>query len=164
MKYNSIKASLHNCSHGINLENRVRLSVVQYTFKQHFQLNYVAKVICSQLYPTCSKKMKNTTVHSVLRAMDKRLNRMSGPSTGIILFNAIIFCFPDNGLGLYIGVFTSKRYMISNYEGKNKQLSQNGPIRKKFPKRIVSRESSHFPRWPLSYPNLTKNMKTYIRS
>ena len=32
-------------------------------------------------------------------------------------------------------------------------------------KHIVSRMSSYFPnRWPLSYLNLTKNMKTYIRS
>ena len=31
-------------------------------------------------------------------------------------------------------------------------------------KHIVSRMSSYFPnRWPLSYLNLTKNMKTYIR-
>ena len=31
-------------------------------------------------------------------------------------------------------------------------------------KQIVSRMSSYFPnRWPLSYLNLTKNMKTYIR-
>ena len=30
-------------------------------------------------------------------------------------------------------------------------------------KLIVSRMGRHFPnRWPLSYPNLTKNMKTYI--
>ena len=31
-------------------------------------------------------------------------------------------------------------------------------------KHIVSRMTSYFPnRWPLSYPNLTENMKTYIR-
>ena len=138
--------------------NRVRLSVVQNPFKQHLQLkqrrqSYLQSVLCS-------KKMKKyyCTV-KVLRAMDKRLNRMSGPTTGIILFNAIIFCYPDSGLGFYTEVFTvsSNRYVISNYEGKNKQWSENGAIRKKFPKRIVSRVSSYFPnRWPLSYPNLTK--------
>ena len=67
-------------------------------------------------------------------------------------------------------------------KGTSRQRSGKGAIRKRFPlqkprrekpnqqsgtytmKHIVSRMSSYFPnRWPLSYLNLTKNMKTYIR-
>ena len=63
-----------------------------------------------------------------------------------------------------------------------RQRSGKGAIRKRFPlqkprwektkltirylyhETIVSRMGSYFPnRWPLSYLNLTKNMKTYIR-
>ena len=69
------------------------------------------------------------------------------------------------------------------YRGTSRQRSGKGAVRKRFPlqkprweknqtnnqalytmKHIVSRMSSYFPnRWPLSYLNLTKNMKTYIR-
>ena len=67
-------------------------------------------------------------------------------------------------------------------EGTSRQRSGKGAIRKRFPlqkprwektkltikylyhETIVSRMGSYFPnRWPLSYLNLTKNMKTYIR-
>ena len=66
--------------------------------------------------------------------------------------------------------------------GTSRQRSGKGAIRKRFPlhkprweknkptirylyhETIVSRMGSYFPnRWPLSYLNLTKNMKTYIR-
>ena len=44
--------------------------------------------------------------------------------------------------------------------GKN-QTNNQAPIQRKH---IVSRMSSYFPdRWPLSYHNLTKNIKTYLR-
>ena len=54
-------------------------------------------------------------------------------------------------------------------KGTSRQRSGKGAIRRRFPlqkrrweKHIVSRMSSYFPkRWPLSYLNLTKNMKTY---
>ena len=68
------------------------------------------------------------------------------------------------------------------YKGTSRQRSGKGAIRKRFPlqkprwektkltirylyhETIVSRMGSYFPnRWPLSYLNLTKNMKTYIR-
>ena len=67
-------------------------------------------------------------------------------------------------------------------KGTSRQRSGKGAIRKRFPlqkprwektkltirylyhETIVSRMGSYFPnRWPLSYLNLTKNMKTYIR-
>ena len=67
-------------------------------------------------------------------------------------------------------------------KGTSRQRSGKGAIRKRFPLQkprwektkltirylyhatIVSRMGSYFPnRWPLSYLNLTKNMKTYIR-
>ena len=71
----------------------------------------------------------------------------------------------------------------SSSQGTSRQRSGKGAIRKRFPlqkprwgknqtnnqvlytmKHIVSRMSSYFPnKWPLSYLNLTKNMKTYIR-
>ena len=68
------------------------------------------------------------------------------------------------------------------WKGTSRQRSGKGAIRKRFPlqkprwektkltirylyhETIVSRMGSYFPnRWPLSYLNLTKNMKTYIR-
>ena len=67
-------------------------------------------------------------------------------------------------------------------KGTSRQRSGKGAIRKRFPlqkprwektkptirhphhETIVSRMGSYFPnRWPLSYLNLTKNMKTHIR-
>ena len=67
-------------------------------------------------------------------------------------------------------------------KGTSRQRSGKGALRKRFPlqkprwektkltirylyhETIVSRMGSYFPnRWPLSYLNLTKNMKTYIR-
>ena len=67
-------------------------------------------------------------------------------------------------------------------KGTSRQRSGKGAISKRFPlqkprwektkltirylyhETIVSRMGSYFPnRWPLSYLNLTKNMKTYIR-
>ena len=69
-----------------------------------------------------------------------------------------------------------------SWKGTSRQRSGKGAIRKRFPlqkprwektkltirylyhETIVSRMGSYFPnRWPLSYLNLTKNMKTYIR-
>ena len=78
----------------------------------------------------------------------------------------------------------SKIYPLNQkiWEGTSRQRSGKGAIRKRFPlqkprwektkltirylyhETIVSRMGSYFPnRWPLSYLNLTKNMKTYIR-
>ena len=67
-------------------------------------------------------------------------------------------------------------------KGTSRQRSGKGAIRKRFPlqkprwektkpttrylyhETIASRMGSYFPnRWPLSHPNLTKNMKTHIR-
>ena len=75
-----------------------------------------------------------------------------------------------------------KRVFVALEKGTSRQRSGKGAIRKRFPlqkprwektnqqsgtytmKHIVSRMSSYFPnRWPLSYLNLTKTMKTYIR-
>ena len=75
----------------------------------------------------------------------------------------------------------SKLHVFSS-KGTSRQRSGKGAIRKRFPlqkprwektkltirylyhETIVSRMGSYFPnRWPLSYLNLTKNMKTYIR-
>ena len=77
-------------------------------------------------------------------------------------------------------VFFPPRFL--EWEGTSRQRSGKGTIRKRFPlqkprwektklairylyhETIVSRMGSYFPnRWPLSYLNLTKNMKTYIR-
>ena len=71
---------------------------------------------------------------------------------------------------------------IQSQKGTSRQRSGKGAIRKRFPlqkprwektkltirylyhETIVSRMGSYFPnRWPLSYLNLTKNIKTYIR-
>ena len=73
-------------------------------------------------------------------------------------------------------------HITSLKKGTSRQRSGKGAIRKRFPlqkprwektkltirylyhETIVSRMGSYFPnRWPLSYLNLTKNMKTYIR-
>ena len=80
-----------------------------------------------------------------------------------------------------ITTFTSF-WKLSVQKGTSRQRSGKGAIRKRFPlqkprwektkltirylyhETIVSRMGSYFPnRWPLSYLNLTKNMKTYIR-
>ena len=72
--------------------------------------------------------------------------------------------------------------LYASWKGTSRQRSGKGAIRKRFPlqkprwektkltirylyhETIVSRMGSYFPnRWPLSYLNLTKNMKTYIR-
>ena len=74
------------------------------------------------------------------------------------------------------------KQLILEYEGTSRQRSGKGAIRKRFPlqkprwektkltirylyhETIVSRMGSYFPNsWPLSYLNLTKNIKTYIR-
>ena len=74
------------------------------------------------------------------------------------------------------------RTLILIWKGTSRQRSGKGAIRKRFPlqkprwektkltirylyhETIVSRMGSYFPnRWPLSYLNLTKSMKTYIR-
>ena len=77
----------------------------------------------------------------------------------------------------------SNFYILFMWKGTSRQRSGKGAIRKRFPlqkprrekkqtnnqvllpwKHFVSRMISYFPnRWPLSYLNLTKNMKTYIR-
>ena len=55
----------------------------------------------------------------------------------------------------------SEKDSHSKNRGGKKPNQQSGTYTMK---RIVSRMSSYFPnRWPLSYLNLTKNMKTYIR-
>ena len=55
----------------------------------------------------------------------------------------------------------SEKDSHSKNRGGKKPNSQSGTYTMKH---IVSRMSSYFPnRWPLSYLNLTKNMKTYIR-
>ena len=55
----------------------------------------------------------------------------------------------------------SEKDSHSKNRGGKKQNQQSGTYTMKH---IVSRMSSYFPnRWPLSYLNLTKNMKTYIR-
>ena len=82
-------------------------------------------------------------------------------------------------------VYTFRNLLGLLEKGTSRQRSGKDAIRKRFPlqkprwektkvtiryfivytiKHIVSRMSSYFPnRWPLSYLNLTKNMKTYIR-
>ena len=55
----------------------------------------------------------------------------------------------------------SEKDSHSKNRGGKKPNQQSGTYTMKH---IVSRMSSYFPnRWPLSYLNLTKNMKTYIR-
>ena len=55
----------------------------------------------------------------------------------------------------------SEKDSHSKHRGGKKPNQQSGTYTMKH---IVSRMSSYFPnRWPLSYLNLTKNMKTYIR-
>ena len=55
----------------------------------------------------------------------------------------------------------SEKDSYSKNRGGKKTNQQSGTYTMKH---IVSRMSSYFPnRWPLSYLNLTKNMKTYIR-
>ena len=86
-------------------------------------------------------------------------------------------------LGRSVSGFTSKMPQHQNLsKGTSRQRSGKGAIRKRFPlqkprwektkltirylyhETIVSRMGSYFPnRWPLSYLNLTKNMKTYTR-
>ena len=55
----------------------------------------------------------------------------------------------------------SEKDSLSKNRGGKKPNQQSGTYTMKH---IVNRMSSYFPnRWPLSYLNLTKNMKTYIR-
>ena len=75
-----------------------------------------------------------------------------------------------------------QHFICMSKKSTSRQRSGKGAIRKRFPlqkprwektkltirylyhETIVSRMGSYFPnRWPLSYLNLTKNMKTYIR-
>ena len=77
---------------------------------------------------------------------------------------------------------SENKIKIKTEKGTSRQRSGKGAIRKRFPlqkprwektkptirhlyhETIVSRMGSYLPnRWPLSYLNLTKNMKTYIR-
>ena len=72
-----------------------------------------------------------------------------------------IFCCTKVQVGKDQEKAQSEKDSNSKNRGGKKPNQQPGTYNMKH---IVSRMSSYFPnRWPLSYPNLTKNMKTYIR-
>ena len=85
----------------------------------------------------------------------------------MIIFQALVGCHDVLILGkkAQAGKDQEKAQSVKDSHSKNrggkKPNQQSGTYTMKH---IVSRMSSYFPnRWPLSYPNLTKNMKTYIR-
>ena len=76
-----------------------------------------------------------------------------------------ILLYKSGVLGVQVGkdqeMAQSEKDSHSKNRGGKKPNQQSGTYTMKH---IVSRMSSYFPnRWPLSYLNLTKNMKTYIR-
>ena len=96
-----------------------------------------------------------------------------------------LYLLPTNNT-IFVHKQTKNRGLVDvflkQWKGTSRQISGKGAIRKRFPlqkprwektkltirhlymKHIVSRMSSYFPnRWPPSYLNLIKNMKTYIR-